>query len=60
MSEYRKIVKRGQIYTPKLEIKDTTDATRPASYLVLHLKINSEVRLKNISTTKEMVSISPL
>jgi hypothetical protein len=29
-----------------LEIKDTTDATRPASYLVLHLEIDSEVWLK--------------
>ena len=28
------------------EIKDTTDAARPASYLVLHLEIDSEVRLK--------------
>ena len=30
----------------EFEIKDTTDASRPASYLVLHLKIDSEVRLK--------------
>jgi hypothetical protein len=43
-----------------LEIKDTTDATRPASYLVLHLEIDSEVWLKTNFTTKEMVSISPL
>jgi hypothetical protein len=34
------------IFTVELEIKDTTDATRPASYLILHLKIDSEVRLK--------------
>ena len=36
------------IFSVELEIKDTTDATRPASYLVLHLEIDSEVRLKQI------------
>ena len=33
-------------FTVELEIKDTTDATRPASYLVFYLEIDSEVRLK--------------
>ena len=34
------------IFTVELEIKDTTDATRPVSYLVPHFEIDSEVRLK--------------
>ena len=34
------------IYTIELEIKDTTDTDRSASYLDLHLEIDSEGRLK--------------
>jgi hypothetical protein len=34
------------IFSVELEIKDTTDATRLASYLLLYLEIDSEVRLK--------------
>jgi hypothetical protein len=35
-----------RIYSIDLEIKDTTDAYRYASYLDLHLKIDSEERLR--------------
>ena len=35
-----------RIYPIELEIKDTTDTDRSASYLDLHLKINSEGRLR--------------
>ena len=35
-----------RIYRIELEIKDTTDTTRPASYLDLHLQIDSENRLR--------------
>jgi hypothetical protein len=41
----------------ELEINDTTDTDRSASYLDLHLKIVSEEQ--NI-TTKQMISIFPL
>ena len=34
------------LYPIELEIKDTTDTDRSASYLDLHLKIDSEVRLR--------------
>ena len=34
------------IYPIKLEIKDTTDTNRSASYFDLHLEINSEGRLR--------------
>ena len=34
----------GRIYPITLEVKDTTDTGRPASYLVLHLVIDSEGR----------------
>ena len=44
------------IYPIELEIKDTTDAYRSASYLDLHLTIDSEGLLR----TKEMISIFPL
>jgi hypothetical protein len=36
------------IYTIELEIKDTTDTDRSASYLDLHLEIDSEGRLKTM------------
>jgi hypothetical protein len=42
----RKLEIVDYIFMVEFEIKDTTDASRPASYLVLHLKIDSEVRLK--------------
>jgi hypothetical protein len=35
-----------RIYPIELEIKDTTDTDRSASYLDLHLEINSEGRLR--------------
>ena len=35
-----------RIYPIELEIKDTTDTDRPASYLDLHLEIDSEGRLR--------------
>ena len=36
----------NRIYPIELEIKDTTDTDRSASYLDLHLEIDSEVRLR--------------
>jgi hypothetical protein len=35
-----------RIYPSELEIKDTTDTDRSASYLDLHLEIDSEGRLR--------------
>jgi hypothetical protein len=35
-----------RIYDIKLEIKDTTDANRPATYTDPHLEIDSEGRLR--------------
>jgi hypothetical protein len=49
-----------RIYSIELEIKDTTDTYRSASYLDLHLEIDSEGRLRMKLTTKEMISIFPL
>ena len=49
-----------RIYPIKLEIKDTTDSDTSASYLDLHLEIDSEGRLRTNFTTKEMISIFPL
>ena len=50
-----------RIYPIELEIKDTTDTDRSASYLDLHLEIDSEGQLKKQNfTTKEMISIFPL
>jgi hypothetical protein len=43
-SRYGDLVDR--IYPIELEIKDTTDTDRSASYLDLHLEINSEWRLR--------------
>ena len=45
-----------RIYPIELEIKDTTDTDTSASYIDLHLEIDSE---RNF-TTKEMISIFPL
>ena len=36
-----------RIYPIELEIKDTTDTVKSASYLDLHLAIDNEGRLKN-------------
>jgi len=48
-----------RIYPFELEIKDTTDTARSASYLDLNRGINSEGRLKTkLFTTKEIISIS--
>ena len=47
-----------RIYPIKLEIKDTTDTDRSASYIDLHIRSTStEGRLR---TTKDMISIFPL
>ena len=48
-----------RIYPIELEIKDTTDTDRSASYLDLHLEIHSEGLLKTKFMTKEMISICP-
>ena len=45
-------------YTIELEIKDTTDTDRSASYLDLHLEVDSESRLKTKFSTKEMFQFS--
>jgi hypothetical protein len=42
-----------RIYPIKLEIKDTTDTDRSASYLDIHLDIDSEGRLNGDSTIKQ-------
>jgi hypothetical protein len=42
-----------RIYPIELEIKDTTDTDRSASYLDLHLEIDSEGRLRTKFPTKE-------
>jgi hypothetical protein len=50
-----------RIYPIDLEIKDTTDTDMSASYLDLHLEIDSEgVWLKTNFTTKNIISIFPL
>ena len=46
-----------RIYPIELEIKDTKDTDRSASYLDLHLEIDSEGRLR---TAKVIISILPL
>ena len=50
-----------RIYPTELEIMDTTDTdrSRSASYLELHLEIDSEGRLRTKFTTKKMISIFP-
>jgi hypothetical protein len=49
-----------RIYPIELEIKDTTDTDSSASYLDLHLEIDSEGRLRTKFYTKEIISIFPL
>ena len=49
-----------RIYPIELEIKDTTDTDRSASYLDLHLKIDSEGGLRTKLYDKEIISILPL
>ena len=50
-----------RIYPIDLEIKDTTDTDMSASYLDLHLEIDSEgVWLKTNFTTKNIILIFPL
>ena len=46
-----------RIYPIELEIKDTTDTERSASYPDLHLGIDSEGGQEPNFTTKEMISI---
>ena len=46
-----------RIYPIELEIKDTTDTARSASYLNLHLEIDSEGRLRTKPYDTEMISI---
>jgi hypothetical protein len=49
-----------RIYLIELEIKDTTDTDRSASYLDLHLEIDSGGQLRTKLYDKEMISIFPL
>ena len=49
-----------RIYPNELEIKDTTDTDRSASYLDLHLEIDSGGQLRTKLYDKEMISIFPL
>jgi hypothetical protein len=50
-----------RIYPIELEIKDTTDTDRSASYLDLHLEIDSEGRLRTkIYDKREDLSSSPV
>jgi hypothetical protein len=49
-----------RIYPIELEIKDTTDTDMSASYLDLHLDIDSEGRLRTKLYDKGDVSIFPL
>jgi hypothetical protein len=49
-----------RIYPIELEIKDTTDTDRSASYLDLHLEINSDDCSERNFSTKVMISIFPL
>jgi hypothetical protein len=48
------------IYPIEPEIKDSTHTDRSASYLDLHLTIDSEGRLRKKFYDKEMISIFPL
>ena len=45
--------KKSKIISIELEIKDTTDTDRSASYLDIHLDIDSEGRLNGDSTIKQ-------
>ena len=49
-----------RIYLIELEIKDTTDTDRSASYLELHLEIDSEWRLRTILYDKRDVFKFPI
>jgi hypothetical protein len=49
-----------RIYPIELEMKDTTDTDRSASYFDLHLEIDSEGRLRTKLYNKRMISIFPL
>ena len=49
-----------RIYPIDLEIKDTTDTDRSASYLGIHLEIDSGGGKERNFTTKKMISIFPL
>ena len=49
-----------RIYPIELAKKDTTDTDRSASYLDLHLEIDSEGWLRTKLHDKEMISIFPL
>jgi hypothetical protein len=49
------------IYLIELDIKDTTDTDRSASYLDLHLKIDSEGRLRTkLHETIDDFNFAPL
>jgi hypothetical protein len=45
------------IYTFELEIKDTTDTARSASYLDLHIGIHNEGRIRTKLYNKEIIFI---
>ena len=50
-----------RIYPIELEIKNITYIDRSASYLDIHLEIDSDGRLRTkLYTTKEIISIFPL
>jgi hypothetical protein len=45
---------------PELQIKDTKDTAKSASFIALHLEIDSEARLRKELYKKEMISAFPL
>jgi len=47
-----------QIYPTELEVKDTTDTQMSASYIDLHLEIDSRGRWKQNSMTNAITSLS--
>ena len=49
-----------RFYPTELQIKDTKDTAKSASFIALHLEIDSEVRLRTELYKKEMISAFPL
>jgi hypothetical protein len=49
-----------RIYPIELEIKDTTDTAKSASYHEVHFEIDSEWQLRTKFTKKEIISIFTL
>ena len=48
-----------RFYPTELQIKDTKDTAKSASFIALHLEIDSEVRLRTELYKKEMISAFP-